>query len=143
MSLLPAYSVFSSAKHASLFSVMKCLFYMQVYFQFGNIVKRMRPDINPWGTPKRNIFKIFSELLIFSPFCLLVKYEYRNVNASINRPDAWRLETSTSFFLVSNTHGVKKVRIRSYSVRIFPGFSRIGTEYGEISEKILWKCGPE
>ena len=137
MSLLPAYSVFSSAKHASLFSVMK------INQSFGYIVKRMWPDINPWGMSKKNIFKIFSELLISSPFCLLVKYEYRNINASINRPDAWRLATSTGFFLVSNTHGVKRVRIWSYSVRIFPGFSRILTEYGEISEKVLGKCGPE
>ena len=29
-------------------------------------------------------------------------------------------------------HGVKTVRIRSYSGRIFPGFSRIRTEYGEV-----------
>ena len=56
-------------------------------------------------------------------------------------------------------HDVKRVRIRSYLVRIFPGFSRIRTEYGDIlsvfsrsirtlriqSEcgKIREKCRPE
>ena len=38
-------------------------------------------------------------------------------------------------------HDVKRVRIRSYLVRIFPGFSRIRTEYGDIFSPNEGKSG--
>ena len=56
--------------------------------------------------------------------------------------------TVENFLKSVKTHSLKSVCIRSYLVRIFPAFSRIRTEYGEIRiqfecGKMRKKCGPE